>query len=253
MSLRKPAMAIKYLAQFHLIPPIAKSPVSFQHNIKYIPELPTTGSGEVLELASRWLELCIRNHEWCSRDRDADWAPPRLLDLTDQMPRLLFCGKERPKGPYVALSYCWGQHPTFLKLTSENLERMCLEVPLKDLPLAFQHAVDITKWLGINYLWIDSLCMLQSGKGSSDDWRKHLTEMRLVYSNCLFCIAVAHAPDPSTGCFTSRNAALLNVPEINLNGTKYTIVHANRFVERQQTPLATRAWVFKNGCSPRES
>jgi hypothetical protein len=69
--------------------------------------------------------------------------------------------------------------------------------------------------------------------------------MRLVYSNCLFCIAVAHAPDPSTGCFTSRNAALLNVPEINLNGTKYTIVHANRFVERQQTPLAARAWVLQ--------
>ena len=62
---------------------------------------------------------------------------------------------------------------------------MCLEVPLKDLPLAFQHAVGITKRLGINYLWIDSLCILQSGKGSSEDWRKHLTEMRLVYSNCL--------------------------------------------------------------------
>jgi hypothetical protein len=53
VSLRKPAMAIKYLAQFHLIPQIAKSPVTFQHNLKYTPELPTTGRGEVLDLASR--------------------------------------------------------------------------------------------------------------------------------------------------------------------------------------------------------
>jgi Heterokaryon incompatibility protein (HET) len=245
VSLRKPAMSIKYLAQFHLIPRNAMSPFTFQHNMKYIPELPTTGSGEVLQLASRWLELCTRDHKQCSRERAANWAPPRLLDLTGQTPRLLLCEKERPKGPYVALSYCWGPHPTFLKLTSENLEQMCLQVPFHDLPLAFQHAVEVTKRLGVNYLWIDSLCILQSGEGSSEDWRKHLTEMRLVYSNCLFCIAVAHAPDPSTGCFTSRNPTLLNVPEIDLDGTKYVIVHANRFAERQQTPLATRAWVLQ--------
>jgi len=97
-------------------------------------------------------------------------VPPRLLDLIDQVPRLLLRERGMPKGPYTALSYCWGPNPTFLKLTAEDLNQMCLRVLLDDLALAFQHAVMITKRLSINYLWIDSLCILQSGEGSSADW-----------------------------------------------------------------------------------
>ena len=171
--------------------------------------------------------------------------PPRLLDLTDQVPRLLLRERGMLKGPYAALSYCWGPNLTFLKLTAENLNQMCLQVLLGDLPLTFQHAVMVTKRLGISYLWVDSLCILQSGEGSSADWQKHLTEMHLVYQNCFVCIALAHVPDPTRGVFTPRNAALLKVPQVSFSETTYTLVDAKRFEERRRTPLASRAWVLQ--------
>jgi hypothetical protein len=45
----------------------------------------------------------------------------------------------------------------------------------------------ICRFLGVQYLWIDSLCILQ---GDSDDWEDQAARMDVIYGNSLFTIAV---------------------------------------------------------------
>lgn len=65
-----------------------------------------------------------------------------------------------PAQPYMTLSQVWGsvKHKT---LTTVNLDAMQAEIPDERLPKTFKDAIDIAGLLGCNYIWIDTLCILQ--------------------------------------------------------------------------------------------
>lgn len=78
---------------------------------------------------------------------------------------------------YIAPSHCWGGSISPI-LTTGTLKQFQEFLPFDDLPANFRDAIIITRKLGIRYLWIDSLCILQNpNPGSEDhdskrDWQK---------------------------------------------------------------------------------
>jgi hypothetical protein len=69
-----------------------------------------------------------------------------------------------------------------------------------ELPRTFQDAVTITRSLGVAYLWIDSLCILQD---DAEDWRKEAAKTKDVYANCYDMISADDSINPHGGCFTA--------------------------------------------------
>jgi hypothetical protein len=57
-------------------------------------------------------------------------------------------------GSYVCLSYCWGESPKFTT-TKETIEARKKCIDFKELPKTLQHAIVVTRALGIQYIWID--------------------------------------------------------------------------------------------------
>ena len=51
--------------------------------------------------------------------------------------------------------------------------------------LPFRDAISLIKSLFIRYVWIDTLCVIQSGPGSSEDWHSECSKMQDIYSNCI--------------------------------------------------------------------
>jgi hypothetical protein len=47
-----------------------------------------------------------------------------------------------------------------------------------DFPITFRDAFDLSNRLGISYLWIDSLCIIQD---DDEDWQRESSSMGLVY------------------------------------------------------------------------
>ncbi|KAH8653180.1 hypothetical protein BGZ60DRAFT_362419, partial [Tricladium varicosporioides] len=66
------------------------------------------------------------------------------------------------------------------------------------LPLAFQHAITITRKLCIRYIWIDSLCILQD---SLIGWETEFSKMASIYQNSYITIAATSPSDTFEGCF----------------------------------------------------
>ncbi|KAG4432730.1 hypothetical protein IFR05_011786 [Cadophora sp. M221] len=64
-------------------------------------------------------------------------------------------------------------------------------------------AVKITRRLGVRYLWIDTLCIIQD---SHSDWSVEAYDMAKIYRNAILTIAAASASDHSEGCFSNRIA-----------------------------------------------
>ncbi|KAJ3464978.1 hypothetical protein MRS44_005636 [Fusarium solani] len=70
------------------------------------------------------------------------------------------------RGNYCALSYCWGtsQHKTTAQTRIADHQN---GIEIEELPQVFKDAIRITHEIGLRYLWVDSLCIIQD---DAEDW-----------------------------------------------------------------------------------
>ena len=138
------------------------------------------------EIASKWLTMCKTYHKECSLPT-MDFFPSRILDVGDEGDTIrLFSSIQQLNSQYIALSHSWGTSNVF-KTTSDNLKDRFLGIESSSLPDKFQNAVRITRALGVKYLWIDALCIIQD---SVEDWTEASSQMHKLYSNSLLTISI---------------------------------------------------------------
>ena len=78
------------------------------------------------------------------------------------------------------------------------MESFMTAIPLKNLTKTFRDAVNITQNLGLDYLWIDALCIVQN---SVSDWERESATMSSVYGGSTINIAATGAINGDSGCF----------------------------------------------------
>ena len=70
-------------------------------------------------------------------------------------------------------------------------------IPFKDVSRTFQDAVRTTRSLGQQYLWIDSLCIIQDDE---EHWAREEAAMAGVYGGSLYTLAALNSENSSEGC-----------------------------------------------------
>jgi hypothetical protein len=152
----------------------------------------------------RWARECHEGHTKCRYLRPGDSSsspaptlPTRVLDVSSPTGNPFLFVSNGAKGAYTALSHCWGgrQLNTTTKSTYKKHRR---QIELSSLSKTVQEAIKVTQSLGLRYLWVDSLCIIQDDK---HDWKKEAMRMSHVYEQAYCTIAAAAAPDGTVGCF----------------------------------------------------
>lgn len=176
---------------------------------------PGTGSIGTSILAASWLENCLANHPGCKYQRDECQRPPsRLIDVGDangaRPPHLWSPGTASV--PYITLSHRWGTGEQIM-LTKASLSDMSKRIDLANLSQTYQDAIAITRLLGLRYLWIDSLCIIQD---SMFDWQTEAAKMGGIFKFSFCTIAASWPSSNSEGCFFDRGPlyAKLSVPNV---------------------------------------
>lgn len=217
---------------------------------------------QLLLLSRRWLTKCREEHQKCRRkfENTDSFLPTRLLDVgSPGEPSIcLKLSKDLPQKEgiqYTTLSYCWGAMKSSARTTVTNVHERLSSIPIASLPQTLADAVEITRGLGVKYLWIDAFCIIQAENGDSNDWGKEFPSMGRVYRNSLCTIAASGAEHSGIGCFTRREAAcwpaqnyLLEDMSREHNEDNPVIVEAtmpdwNLAVEN--SPLSKRGWVLQ--------
>lgn len=173
--------------------------------------------------------------------------PKRILNLADN--RVSLQEGARPNR-YACLSHCWGKSNPPVKTVKATIEGYKKDIPWQMLSKTFQDAVDICRRLGVEYLWIDSLCIIQDSK---QDWNQEAMKMGDIYSHAHFTIAATASEDGSGGCYRDRdpiNVKFYTVIEDSVYLGKnasvlYPGLYYNLGYERTTPPLLRRAWVFQ--------
>jgi hypothetical protein len=119
----------------------------------------------VLEKAQSWIQSCRNDHSKCN-DHKHRTTPKRLIFVgTNETIRL---EENLHNTPYAALSHCWGNSPSCIT-TKQNISSRMQRVPWAELPKTFQDAIIVTRYMGLHYLWVDSICILQNDRYASVD------------------------------------------------------------------------------------
>lgn len=168
----------------------------------------------------------------------------------EQDPPRLYSGNGEIAG-YVALSYCWGGYQRH-QTEKNRIERYMDALPLKELPKSLQDAIILTRALGIRYIWIDSLCIMQD---CDEDKHREITRMANIYKNAIFTISAARAKSCEEGFLGVQNkrVSLLRVsiklPMNCLNGAIGSVVlYPSRVQFRYNdgiVPIARRSWTYQ--------
>lgn len=151
---------------------------------------------------------------------------------------------------YATLSYCWGAKPSFIRLTCSKLQTFKQTgISVQDLPTTFRDAITATGRLGLQYIWVDALCIIQD---SADDWARESITMAKVYSYSVITLAAAASEDAEGGLFRNRNPAAINGARVDLKWPgsglegQFQIVPDDPWLKAvMQSPLLHRTWAFQ--------
>lgn len=158
--------------------------------------------------ANAWLKECKDFHPLCASDEEPP-LPARVLELTriHDAPSIKLIETKGSKGRYVALSHCWGppsKRP--LRTTRANIQDHMSGIDFDRLPKTFQDAAMFAQGIGVDYLWIDSLCIIQN---DAVDWHSEAKNMGAIYRNASIVVAASDATHSSGGLFVSDRARRL--------------------------------------------
>jgi len=154
--------------------------------------------------------------------------------------------KPNQNAAYMALAHCWGKIQLLRTLKANYVEHQ-KRIPLTKLTRTFRDAVEVTRQMGIQYLWIDSLCIVQDSK---DDWEKEAVRMGNVSRFAALTITAAYSTDGNGGvlraAYNPARAAVKCTPGAEKAvGHAYLTYRRRDFSKLQQMPLHTRAWVLQ--------
>jgi hypothetical protein len=209
-------------------------------------------------LLRAWLQRC--DEHGCKDGKLSEVFPTNLLDVgdpsvSDYKPNILRLVSGSPDiGKYIALSHCWGE-PQPHELQPDGTRRYCTTRSNFDdrqkgfsatgLPLTFLHAIEVARGLGVQYLWIDSLCIIQ---GETGNWKQESERMQDVYTSAYCTVAATSAVDSNSG-FLKRNINT-NSEYLYVQDDLGRTVHvcsdlANFDRDVEGALLNTRAWVMQ--------
>lgn len=169
----------------------------------------------------------------------------------------LFCS-QGSRAQFAALSHCWGGRIEPL-LRAGTLDQFQASIPYSSLAANFRDAITITRNLGIRYLWIDSLCIIQDSKR---DWEQESKRMGSVYRDAAVTILAAASEGSKEGILNRR--PLLPGPKpvkLKVSPDSDATVTVSRYDRSSdeslwslswKSPLATRGWTLQEASlSPR--
>jgi hypothetical protein len=179
-----------------------------------------------------------------------DFMPTKLLEILyvqgSRRLRLRYT-KQGEKERYAALTYCWGLEQPFI-LTRRTTGQLLTRFNLQDLPPSLRDAVLVTEKLGLRFLWVDAICIVQDDEHEKA-WE--IAQMPLVYNQATVTIAASRASGIGEGFLAERPTLGQNSPQLvfelpyRFQDSEIGSVVLVPEVRESTEPLDRRAWALQ--------
>ncbi|KAI0110370.1 heterokaryon incompatibility protein-domain-containing protein [Nemania sp. FL0031] len=238
--------------EFRLVPFCPTSPYS------------RSDSDECFQFLRGCLKECLSSHQFCTPSPSPPSLPKRVLKIEKKgawpppgdEKVLRLCEDEVDRAHYVALSHCWGNYQPLRALLS-NRQTLTEGISFSQLSAVFRDAIQVCVRMGIEYLWIDSLCIIQNDE---EDWEKESAKMCDYYENAIFTISASSSKDGSVPFLRQRpedwrpkyfryveaSGRAINIISQRIARVGGYLSTTKQAIEDGDV-LTTRAWTFQEG------
>lgn len=137
-------------------------------------------------------------------------------------------------------------------LNSHTSEKLRAGISTIELARNFQDAILFTHQMGLFYIWIDSLCIMQD---DLQDWARESAQMDKIYYNAAIVIAASQAKDSLEGFLDKRTQRSYTPTNMTFSGiygevTIYPVPlrlagDPTRLAEMENEPLTARGWALQ--------
>jgi hypothetical protein len=207
------------------------------------------------------LENCQDTHKHCQKamkEGQHNVAPRRLLYTRPNLNPQLYTVPNGESPRYVALSYCWGDAKQMEKTmtTKANVQDRHRRIELSQLPQTIKDAIEVTRSLGLDYLWVDAICIIQD---DPEDSAVELAKMSSVYLGSTLTISAASAKDSMEGFLRDRDlktayGSLFQLPYYPRGyddvATGKILLAEHPICDMYQEPIDERAWTMQEHMLP---
>ncbi|KAL1873894.1 hypothetical protein Daus18300_003766 [Diaporthe australafricana] len=210
-----------------------------------------TGSDRSLQQVDDWIRECISTHELCGEEQKT--LPDRVLEITpatdDKTPQVRLVEHAGVDALYVCLSHRWGESTPSCRTLKSNLEEHKKNIAWSKLLKTFQDVALVTLRLGLKYVWIDSLCIVQD---DADDWKVQAAKMCDIYRRAYVTVGASCSDDSTQGLF--RKSSCSRTVKPRHEGPSYVMRRIPEHPTWDQVgviqmlpelPLLTRSWVYQ--------
>lgn len=127
---------------------------------------------------------------------------------------------------------------------------MKVETPVKIIPQTIKDAIEFTRILGVRYLWVDSLCILQGdSEEAKADWNEESVKMKVIYRNALLTIGAAAGKDAFHGIQPGDDGPEMPFCPLpkGFDGPKmpHQIYAGLQMTAERDDAIHTRAWTYQ--------
>ncbi|CAH0023813.1 unnamed protein product [Clonostachys rhizophaga] len=203
----------------------------------------------------RWMNICDDHHELCKNQYRATRVPRlRLVDVNRMC--IIDVSRRIHYPQFATLSYVWGVEP-FLRLSRDNLKHLMTPGSLTKTPppLTIRGALKICHGLQIQFIWVDSLCIIQDDKS---DMTEIVDSMDSIYRQSVITIVAASGANAHVGIPGVRpETRHLEQHRLRARGVQFIDSVDSKqlqplaFFQEPEwisgTPWAQRAWTFQEG------
>ena len=200
-------------------------------------------------LIRQWMQSCNLQHVICHLPafQTAREQSIRLIDVQDH--RVIPATSAEK---YVALSYVWGSTMT-PSLTGDTFSQCSSIGGLKGLviPRTIMDAIQLVKGIGMRYLWVDSLCIVQD---DDTDKQQQLTIMDSIYNNAELLVVAATGSDANAGLPGVGSTPRRMWQRIEkISGTQFTTAQPSLQQVLKWSVWNSRGWTFQEAILSRRA
>lgn len=152
-----------------------------------------TASDEHFATIREWIKEC-QAHPKCNQtvsgsvniDAQHLLLPTRCIEVSRNGRNVRLRETVGLYGSYITLTHRWNPQTETCKTTTANLRERLAGKGLAQISQLFRDVLTIADKLNVQYVWIDSLCIIQD---DGEDWRREAPKMAQYYQLSLFTVA----------------------------------------------------------------
>lgn len=156
------------------------------------------GSEASVTMMKKWIDRCSTTHDHGLPKRD--FKPSRLIRLAKYEMEVAQLYSPTSPVRFAALSYRWGADSESMTLGRNIVERYG-HLEISSLPKTLQDAIIVTRRLGLEYIWIDRICIVQD---DPEDWTEQASLMAKIYASAHVVLSATATRDCSDGFLRQR-------------------------------------------------